>query len=86
MCQTQIKNNKLSKKVADVSNYMEIHKLSDNHVTKGIRSAVSNKNDLLSIDTFNAYVHNRHFSPIPNNLKTTWDNIQLFIIQIWVNI
>ena len=54
-----------------------------NYIFKGVKTALSVKDDLLGIDTWNAYVHNDKFSPSALHLITTWDNIQPFIEKIW---
>ena len=73
----------LQKKVQEVANYLQTNNYLDKHKLKGIRTSVSNPNNIMSINTFNAYVHNKHFSPIAGDLKTTWDNIEPFITKIW---
>lgn len=73
----------LKAKVTATADYLQNKKVFTKHELKGIRVAVNNQNDLLAMETFNAYVHNRHFSPLSNNLKTAWDNIQLFIQKVW---
>ena len=74
---------KLRQKVIDVSLHMEQNGIAKRNELKGIRSAVNNQHDMLSMDTFNAYVHNRHLSPVAKNLITSWDNIQTFITKLW---
>lgn len=74
---------KLRQKVIGVSLHMEQNGIAKKNELKGIRSAVNNQHDMLSMDTFNAYVHNRHLSPIAKNLITSWDNIQAFISKLW---
>jgi hypothetical protein len=73
-------------KVSQVANHLESEKLADAAICKGIRFSVKNKNDLLGLDTWHAYVHNNRFSPIANNLIITWDSIQDFMIILWNNI
>ena len=77
---------KLNQKVQQVVNYMKNNGIANKSELKGIQVAVSNKNNVLSIDTFHSYVHNRHFSPIANDIKTTWDNIQIFMKKLWENV
>lgn len=77
------KDNKLSKKIDSVTNYLETNGHLDKHKLKGIKTATSNPNSVMSIDTFNSYVHNKHFQPDPNNLKLTWDNFEPFILKVW---
>lgn len=79
-------DSKLKQKVIDVTLHMEQSGVSKKNELKGIRSAVNNQHDILSMDTFNAYVHNRHLSPIAKNLITSWDNIQIFITKLWQSI
>lgn len=55
----------------------------DKHQLKAINVAVSNPNDILSANTFNAYVHNRHLTPISKDIKLSWDNVQPFIMKIF---
>lgn len=38
----------------------------------------------VSITAYNAYVHNPDFSPIPSELKTTWDDLRPFFGHLWV--
>jgi hypothetical protein len=80
------KNSKFLIKVTEVANHLEINKLADKHICKGIKSAASNPNDLLGIETLHAYVHNAKFAAIPTNMIITWDNIQPFIEKVWGNI
>ncbi|MCW3105770.1 MAG: hypothetical protein JWQ09_276 [Segetibacter sp.] len=80
------KHSSFIKKIIEVANHLETNKFADSHLCKGIRSAASNKNDLLGIETLHAYVHNAKFSAIPKNIIITWDNIQPFMEKVWGNI
>lgn len=80
------KDNKLRVKIEAVAKYLEGNSLLNKYELKPIRTAASNPHSILSVDTFNAYVHNRHLAPIPNDLKTAWDNMQKFVETIWQNI
>lgn len=77
---------KLLGKVSAVAKHLEDNGFADKHICKGIKNATNNKNDLLGIDTWHAYVHNPHFSPTSQNLIVTWDNMQVFIEKVWENI
>lgn len=77
------KDSKLRHKVEKVADYLESNSLLDKHKLKGIRVAVNNQNNPLSIDSFNAYVHNRNFSGTADVIKVSWDNFQPFIEKIW---
>jgi len=73
----------LNSKVAAVADYFARTNVFTKHQLKGIRTAVSTQSNVLSIETFNAYVHNRYFTPLANDLKAGWDNIQPFICKVW---
>jgi len=79
-------DSKLLQKVTEVANHLETNGFADKHICKGIRSAANNQNDLLGINTWHAYVHNKNFSPTAENLITSWNNIQPFIEKVWGNI
>jgi hypothetical protein len=50
---------------------------------RGVRSLVANREHVLSVDSLNAYVHNKDYSPAPLDLKANWDSIQVFVEQLW---
>lgn len=76
----------LRDKLINVESYMQKNGIATKDELKGVRVMAKTKDNLYSIDTFNDYVHNHHFSPDPTSLKTSWDNVQLFIEKIWGNI
>jgi hypothetical protein len=76
----------LFQKVAVVSDHLGTRQLSDKALCKGIKTSTKNRNDILGIDSWHAYVHNNKFSPIAENLIITWDNIEAFISIIWESI
>ncbi|MBA4241436.1 MAG: hypothetical protein C0448_11975 [Sphingobacteriaceae bacterium] len=69
-----------------VVNHMDSKKFADTAICKGIKAAIKDKNDILGIDTWHAYVHNNRFSPKAPNLIITWDNMQDFMVILWNNI
>ncbi|MCC8408351.1 hypothetical protein LJ707_05380 [Mucilaginibacter sp. UR6-1] len=73
----------LKEKIEKVADYLEARNLLTDHELKGIRVSINDAHDILAIDTFNAYVHNRHYSPNEQHLKRSWDVIQVFIEKIW---
>ncbi len=73
-------------KINVVANHMDNKKFADAAICKGIKAAIKDKNDILGIDTWHAYVHNNRFAPKANNLSITWDNMQEFVIILWNNI
>ena len=52
---------------------------------KGILDEMNDKNSSLGIDTMNSFVHNYHFSPKADSLRTGWDNMERFLTILWQN-
>lgn len=73
-------------KINVVANHLDSKKFADAAICKGIKNEIKDKNDIMGIDTWHAYVHNNRFSPKDKNLIITWDNIQSFIERVWANI
>ncbi len=69
-------NDKLAKKAESAITHMKEKAWADAKVVKGIQAGISSPHNPLSFNTFNAYVHNRHFHPSPQELATAWDNAQ----------
>jgi hypothetical protein len=73
----------LREKLKTLSAILEAKKVCTKQELQGVRALISNRNHVLSVDTLNAYVHNKDYTPTPIDLKTTWDNIQAFIEHLW---
>ena len=73
----------LREKLKTVADYLEAEGVCDKQELQGIRSLVNNRMHVLSIDTLNAYVHNKDYSPTATELKQKWDNIQVFVERLW---
>ncbi len=76
-------DSKLQLKINGVADHLEQNGVIRKQELKGIRASSGNIHHMLSANTFNAYVHNKSFNPVSSDLKTNWDNIQLFIEAIW---
>jgi len=74
-------NPSLSEKLRAVANNL---KLTPNEM-KIINKAISSKNTIYSVDTFNAYVHNTYIHPSPIELKNAWDEFKAFFEKLWGN-
>ncbi len=72
-------NDKLPKKAEHAIQHMNGEKWANKDAVKGIQAGISSQHNPLSFNTFNAYVHNRHFHPSPPELATAWDNVQPFL-------
>ena len=73
----------LKDKLEGIVKYMEKEKILTTHELKPIRTSISDKDSLFSIDTFNSYVHNRDHNPITEYLEKTWSNYSKFIPKLW---
>jgi hypothetical protein len=73
----------LRDKLRTVAANLEARNVCTKQELHGIRTLASNRNHVLSVDTLNAYVHNKDYTPTSTDLKTTWDNIQVFIERLW---
>lgn len=80
----QVSNNyTLNRKISEVAKYLKEEKLLTKEELKPVETATTSPNSILSVNTFNAYVHNEYFNPIASDLKTTWDNLEPFILKMW---
>ncbi|WP_294407150.1 hypothetical protein [uncultured Clostridium sp.] len=76
----------LNTKVSTVVNHMYNTKKMTKDLSKGIRTEIKDPNSTLSVESLNAYVHNFRFTPKPQNLAISWDNIQPFFEILWKSI
>ena len=74
---------KLREKLIAVADYLEKNDICKKDELRGIRTIIANKDHVLSIDSLNAYVHNKNFNPLVSDLKATWDNLEIFMKRIW---
>jgi hypothetical protein len=75
----------LREKLKSVAASLEIRGVCTKAELHGVRTLISNREHVLSVDTLHAYVHNKDYNPTPADLKTNWDNIQLFIERLSTN-
>lgn len=76
-------NEELHKKITKVADYMEGKKILTRNELKAARKAASVPHSLFSTNTLNAYVHNPNIHPRADELKLTWDEMELFIKKLW---
>lgn len=80
---TRTRDSSLREKLKDVIKYMEDNSICTKSELRGIRTLVSNSDHVLSVDSLNSYVHNKDYNPSPEELKTNWDNIEVFVQRMW---
>ena len=73
----------LAYKINAVATYLETNKIMTKHELRAIRQMTASENQTQSVRTFNSYVHNKDVTPSSTDLKSAWDDIWLFIEQIW---
>ena len=76
-------NSKLSHKLKSVASDIQNKGILDKHKLKGAYTAATMKDSIFSIDTFNAFVHNKDFHPDASMLKKNWDNLEIFFTTLW---
>jgi hypothetical protein len=81
----QLKDMTLRQKLRTVADNLEARNVCTKHELQGVRTLTSTRNHVLSVDTLNAYVHNKDYNPTATDLKLNWDNIQVFIERLWAN-
>jgi hypothetical protein len=79
-------NSKLSHKLKSVATDIENKGILDKHKLKGAYTASTMKDSIFSIDTFNAFVHNKDFHPDAESIKKNWDNLEIFFVKLWESI
>ncbi len=75
----------LREKLKSVASSLETRGACTKAELHGVRTLISNREHVISVDTLHAYVHNKDYNPTPADLKANWDNIQLFIERLWNN-
>ncbi len=73
----------LGNKLRTVAQYMEDNQLLTKDELRGIRTLAEGGFRSLSVDSLNAYVHNKDFNPSSSDLKAVWDSIERFIERLW---
>lgn len=76
-------NSSLAKKVQAVAKCLEQSGIMDRHELKPVHVATSSPHSLFSVNTLHAYVHNPYLNPKPQDIRTAWDDMQLFISRLW---
>lgn len=79
----KMKEMTLRKKLTTIADYLEKQDTCTKDELHGVRSLINNRQHVLSVDSLNAYVHNKEYSPTPSDLKGNWDSIQVFVRKLW---
>jgi hypothetical protein len=75
----------LESKIHKVTSHLMTKNHADAAICTGIKNAIKDKNDILSVHTWHAYVHNTSYRQKPENLIRTWDSVQAFMEILWAN-
>jgi hypothetical protein len=76
-------DSKLSQKIETIASHFESTSTMTKNELKIVRQMSSSQHQTNSINTFHAYVHNMNYTPIADNLKSSWDDLWPFIDKIW---
>lgn len=81
----QLTNSFLKDKLRTACNHLEQTAVMTKKELVPIRRAVNEQHLLASsVKTMHQYVHNKHYSPSPAELKIAWDNFELFMQKVLV--
>ncbi len=73
----------LKQKTKNVIEDLSRKKYIDQAKARGMRNYFNQDHSSFSIDSLNAYVHNKDFNPIPEALMLSWENTQPFFELLW---
>lgn len=76
-------NDNLKERFKKVLRHIKVNDLLSRDELKPATVAVGKPDGLFSTETFNAYVHNKRFSPLANDLKITWEQMQPVFEVMW---
>jgi hypothetical protein len=80
----QIQGSSLAQKISSVASYLETNNIMTADELTPIKKAVSGQTLIVAtVRSMNSYIHSRHYSPIPSELITVWDDFQPFIEKVW---
>jgi hypothetical protein len=73
----------LAKKLRAVTKHMEDNAIMTKKDLTSANKAANDPHSMFSTVQLNAYVHNQNFYPSSSDLKTSWDNLEPFIVKLW---
>jgi hypothetical protein len=73
----------LAKKLRAVTKHMEDNAIMTRKDLTSANKAANDPHSMFSTVQLNAYVHNQNFYPSSSELKTSWDNLEPFIVKLW---
>lgn len=77
-------HDKLREKLLDVLAHMETQGVLTKWEANPVRSACQKNSFLVpSVVMMHEYIHNRHVTPSPTDLRAEWDSLQPFILALW---
>ncbi|HEX8819807.1 MAG TPA: hypothetical protein VF794_07795 [Archangium sp.] len=75
---------KLKQKIVIVADHLEGQRLMvKRELASARRTTDPNHFVASSLDTLHSYIHATNFTPTPTDLKTGWDNLELFFRKLW---
>lgn len=84
MAESTRRSTPLAKRLKTVAQHLEKTGAINAQLRQAIEKVADSRHGLAaSIPTFNAYVHNKYVFPKPSELRTSWDELQPFLEEIW---
>jgi len=78
------KKDTLAAKLSVLSAHLVKTKVLDKNEGRMLDRAANDKRQIgVSVVTFNQYVHNKQFNPLPSELRLFWDSLQFFFEKVW---
>jgi hypothetical protein len=74
----------LREKIKTVADHLEANTTASKSQLRGIRTLIANRYHVLSVDSLNSYVHSQDYNPTATELKNNWDNIEPFVVHLWI--
>ena len=74
---------KLYQKIKAVTKHMEDNGIMSRKDLISANKVANDPHSVLSTQQLNAYVHAQNFYPSASELKTSWDNLEPFIVKLW---
>lgn len=86
MTDNQIRSAPLSKRLSTTAAHLNTNGKINNKLKNAVDTVASRAKNTLggpTVVTFNQYVHNEYVFPRSNELYTTWDELEPFVVQLW---
>jgi hypothetical protein len=74
---------KLGVRLEAALEHVRVNNPKEKQALKNVKAALGERNGLFALATLHEYVHNPTWQPVPDNLRTHWDNYSDFLRLLW---